>query len=108
MDKPIVWIGPSNKAVRRFPIQARKEAGYQLYRLQQGLDPTDFKPMQSIGSGTFEIRLHRPHEHRIIYVAKFHEAIYVLHAFNKKTQQTAKREIEAAKKAYNEMIQQRK
>ena len=64
--------------------------------------------MRSIGPGTFEIRLHRPHEYRVIYVAKFQEAIYVLHAFGKKTQQTAKREIEAAKKAYCEMIQWRK
>ncbi len=64
--------------------------------------------MQSIGSGVFEIRLHRPHEYRIIYVAKFQEAIYVLHAFGKKTQKTVKREIEAANKAYVEMIQRRK
>ncbi len=108
MDKPLVWLGNSKKTVRRFPVQTRQEAGYQLYRLQQGLSPNDFKPMQTIGVGTFEIRLHRPHEHRIIYVAKFQEAIYVLHAFEKKTQKTAKKEIAIAKDAYQEMVARRK
>ncbi len=108
MDKPIVWLAASIKLVRAFPIQARKEAGYQLYRLQQGLTPTDFKPLQNVGPGSFEIRLHRPYEHRVIYVTKFQEAVYVLHAFEKKTQKTAKREIEIARKAYVEMLGRRK
>jgi phage-related protein len=63
--------------------------------------------MTSIGSGVIEIRLHRPHEHRIIYVSKFGEAVYVLHAFEKKTQKTAKKEIEVAQRAYQALLRQR-
>lgn len=108
MRKPLTWLGSSNKIIRKFTTEARKEAGYQIYRVQQGLAPTDFKPMPSMGVGVFEIRLHRPHEHRVIYVTKFQEAVYVLHAFEKKTQKTAQREIEITKQAYKEMLVRRK
>jgi len=64
--------------------------------------------MPSIGPGVIEIRLHRPHEHRVIYVSKFGEAVYVLHAFEKKTQKTAHREIEAGRRAYQALLIQRR
>jgi len=95
--KHLTWLGSSLDDVKAFPEGARKEAGYQLHRVQQGLDPSDWKPMKAIGGGVREIRLHGESEHRVIYVAKFEESVYVLHGFTKKTQTTAKRDIELAK-----------
>ena len=108
MDKPITWMGSSKGKIRGFPLRARQQAGYQLWRVQQGLLPTDWKPMASIGSGAAEIRLHEPHEHRVIYVAKFGEAVYVLHVFAKKTRKTEKRDIETARKAYQAVLELRR
>ena len=80
-----------------FPIEVRRQAGYQLYRVQNGLPPDDWKPMVGIGPGVREIRVRgQDGAFRIIYVATFPDAIYVLHAFQKKTQQTARRELELA------------
>lgn len=101
-------MGRSREAVSDFPDEARREAGFQVFRVQEGLFPTDWKPMKSAGSGVFEIRLHRPHEHRVLYVAKFPEAVYVLHAFEKKTQKTSQGEIEIARENYKTMLALRK
>ena len=92
--KPIIWIGTSLDDLRRFPEKARHRAGYQLYRIQQGLMPSDWKPMPIIGSGILEIRIHTERQHRVFYIAKFEEAVYVLHAFEKKTQRTSKRDLD--------------
>ncbi len=70
--------------------------------------PSDWKPMAGIGYGAMEIRLHEPHEHRVIYVAKFEETVYVLHAFEKKTRKTDKRDVEIARKAYREVLNLRR
>jgi phage-related protein len=93
-DKKIVWIGSSRDDVRRFPREARRKAGYQLRLVQQGKEPDEFKPMPSIGAGAYEIRIQVGDAYRVFYVAKFEEAVYVLHAFQKKTQKTARRDIE--------------
>ena len=106
--KRIVWLGNSIYSIRKFPKEARDDAGYQLFQVQQGLDPDDWKPMKSVGSGAMEIRIHHPFEHRVIYVSKFEDRIYVLHAFSKKTQKTLKKEIEIAKKAYEGLMSQRR
>lgn len=108
MDKPITWMGGSRSRARNFDVRARQQAGYQLRRVQQGLLPSDWKPMGSIGPGVMEIRLHEPHEHRVIYVAKFGEAVYVLHAFEKKTRKTDKQDVEIARKAYREVLNLRR
>lgn len=108
MVKTIYWIGRSREVICRFVKSARAQIGYQLYRVQRGLAPTDWKPLKSVGPGAIEIRLHQPHEHRLVYVAKFGNAIYVLHAFEKKTQKTPKRDIEIAKKNYKELLRQLK
>lgn len=94
--KPVVWLGDSLDEVRRFPVDARRAAGYQLDRVQHGLEPTDGKPMASIGTGVREIRIHIGSEYRVIYVAKYADAVYVLHAFVKKSQRTAKRDLDLA------------
>lgn len=105
--KPVVFMGSTKNVIRRFPYDAKKEAGLQLQRVQAGSEPADWKPMAAVGPGAKEIRIHHPHEHRVIYVAQFPEAVYVLHAFGKKTQQTPDRHIERARAAYAEVKSRR-
>jgi phage-related protein len=101
--KKIEWIKGSRRSLKAFPDEARYQAGSELLRVQEGKLPSDWKPMRGIGTGAIEIRIHMPHEHRVVYVAKFEEGIYVLHCFEKKTQRTAQKEIEIARSAYAEM-----
>lgn len=96
-------MGQSLDALQNFPTTARREAGYQLDRVQRGYDPKDWKPMSTIGQGVREIRINEQGQYRIIYIAKFEEAIYVLHAFQKKTQKTNKHDIEIAKGALQQV-----
>lgn len=102
--KEIEFIGRSLEAIRDFSVDAKREAGYQLDRVQRGLDPTDWKPMTTIGQGVREIRIKEDGQWRIIYIAKFENAVYVLHAFRKKTQKTTKSDIDAAKRALSEVV----
>lgn len=106
-DKPLVWLGSSLARVRAFPQHARATAGFQLRRLQSGLTPNDWKPVSSIGPGTCEIRIRTSLEHRILYVAKFAEAVYVLHAFQKKTQRTPASDMELAQRRYQDLLRRR-
>lgn len=106
--KAVTWIGSSLEDLKTFPDEAKQEAGYQLHRLQLGELPTDWKPMSSIGSGAQEIRIFEASgAFRVIYVAKFEEAIYVLHAFQKKTQRTAPADIQLARTRYRDLIKDR-
>ena len=88
-DKPLIWLGSSLRDVQGFPALARRLAGFQLRRVQQGLDPDDWKPMRTVGPGVREIRIHGAGAHRVFYVTTRPEGIYVLHAFEKKTQRTS-------------------
>ena len=106
--KPITWLGDSLEQVRGFPDDARREAGFELGEVQKGLDPSDWKPITVVGSGVKEIRIHTENEYRVLYVAKFAEAAYVLHAFTKKTQQTQKKDIDLAGQRYRELVSERK
>jgi phage-related protein len=108
MLKRIEWIKSSRQIIRKFPKEAKQQAGAELQRVQEGKEPTDWRPMPSVGTGVIEIRIHEPQEYRVLYVAKFPEAIYVLWCFIKKTKKTPKMEIEIARKAYGEMQKQRK
>lgn len=106
--KKVVWIGSSHKDLCAFPEDAKATAGYQLHLLQIGEQPQDWKPMPSIGGGVQEIRIHEASgAFRVIYVAKFEEAVYVLHAFQKKTQKTALHDIELARERFRAMLQER-
>jgi phage-related protein len=96
-DKILIWIGASFEDLRDFPADARRAAGYELRRVQRGLMPTDWKPMASVGPGVNEVRIRTGAEHRVLYVAKFEEAIYVLHAFEKKSRQTRDTELTLAR-----------
>ena len=107
-DKPLRWVGASLEDLRAFPEAARREAGYQLRRLRQGLRPGDWKPMPSVGPGGAEIRIHSGVEHRVFYVAKYEEAIYVLHAFEKRTRQTRQADLELATKRLADVIRSRR
>lgn len=84
--KRLRFIGSSLDDMRNFPADARRQAGFELDAVQRGLEPSDWKPMTGIGTGVREIRIHVLGEWRVIYVAKIEDAIYVLHAFQKKTQ----------------------
>lgn len=94
--------------VKAFPIEARKDIGYQLYRIQEGLEPSDWKPINNVGIGVREIRIHAGNEYRVIYVAKYDEAIYVLHAFVKKTTRTPKSDISLATERLRQLLKLRK
>ena len=99
--KEIDFKGDSLDRIRRFPDDAKGEAGYQLDKVQRGEDPFDWKPMPSVGVGVKEIRIHAiDGAYRVIYVAKFANYIYVLNAFEKKQQKTPQGEIDLAKKHY--------
>jgi phage-related protein len=107
--KPVTFLGDARKALRRFPIAARREAGFLIDLLQHGEQAPDWKPMTSIGPGVAELRIRdSTGAFRVIYVAKFEEAVYVLHAFQKKTQRTAKGDIELARDRYRELLDMRK
>ena len=108
MDKRLLWLGSSRRDIRAFPNAARRIAGFQLFRVQQGLQPNDWKPMTSIGSGVREIRIHTEREHRVCYVARFSEGIYVLHAFEKRTRKTVGGEIGLARARYRELLEYRR
>jgi len=103
--KRIQFLGDSLKSLREFPEDAKHDLGYQLDKVQRGEQPDDFKPMPSIGKGVEEIRVRDDSGiYRVIYTARLADAVYVLHAFQKKTQTTAKRDIALASKRYAELM----
>ena len=63
--------------------------------------------METVGAGVREIRIHAETGYRVLYVAKFSEAVYVLHGFDKKTQRTPKTDIDLARKRYRELLTER-
>ena len=110
-EKPISWRGSSFRDLcddDLFPVDARREAGRQLCQVQFGLDPDHWKPFNEVGSGTKEIIIDvKDGWYRVMYVAKFAEAIYVLHCFKKKTNATSKQDKAVAKARYDGVIQER-
>ena len=100
--KEIEFVGSSLDDLRDFPDGARRDAGFQLDKVQHGEDPDDWKPFAPIGPGTREIRIAEDGDaFRVMYVVKFENQVHVLHCFEKKTQKTAKKDIELAKKRYS-------
>lgn len=96
--KPIFFIGSSRDDLREFPVEVRKAVGGELLRVQNGLMPVDFKPLKGVGKGAYEIRVQLHGAWRVIYVARFADAVYVLHAFEKKTRKTSQNDLELAKR----------
>jgi phage-related protein len=97
MRRRIVFLGDALARLRDFPEGARKEAGVQLHKLQLGLEPSDWKPMPGVGPGVREVRVREEGgAFRVLYVTRTEDAIHVLHAFQKKTQRTAKNDLDLA------------
>ncbi len=101
--KPINFHGDSLDRLRQLPEPAKKRAGYQLWRVQNGLDPVDWKSLPTVGKGVREIRIKYKGEYRIIYIASMRNAVHVLHVFQKKTGKTPQREIALAEKRLKEI-----
>lgn len=105
--KPLVWMGSAKAALLAFPDLARREAGHDLWFVQTGQAPRSWRPMADVGQGVVELRVHCGTEHRVFYVAKFDEAIYVLHAFEKRSQATNKNDLAIGRRRYREVIARR-
>jgi phage-related protein len=101
--KLLNFVGSSLDDLRNFPDEARRAAGFELRAVQNGLEPSNWKPMQIIGPGVKEIRIRVLGEWRIIYIAKFRDAVYVLHAFQKKTRKTSQHDIDLARQRYGQI-----
>lgn len=103
-----MWVGSSLDELRAFPEDARRVAGFQLRRVQQGLQPNDWKPMTTVGTGVEEIRVHAGRQHRVFYIARFEDCIYVLHAFEKRSRKTPGTEIDVARNRLREVLKARR
>jgi phage-related protein len=106
-DKPLVWLGSARRDLRAFPSDARRRSGFQLRKVQQGLDPDDWKPMTNVGPGVREIRIQTELAHRVFYLATFEEAVYVLHAFEKRTRKTPAPDVTLARDRYRGLLKKR-
>lgn len=107
--KEIRWIGSSYDDLVKFPGEPRRDAGFQLSKVQAGLEPEDWKPFDDVGPGTREIRIRDASSiFRVMYVAKFEEAVYILHCFQKKTQVTSKRDKDIAAARYRAVVNARR
>lgn len=109
--KKLEWVGPARGELLAFPPLARRKAGVNLNLVQRGSEPEDWKPMQGVGPGACEIRIRSydggTTQYRVVYVAKFPEAIYVLHAFDKKTEQTPLHNLKLAAARYRQLVAER-
>lgn len=110
-EKPIRWMGSARRDLAAFPDEARRAVGYNLRLVQNGLMPEDWKPVETVGAGTYEIRVKSPPpdaaQYRVFFVAKFEEAVYVLHAFEKKSRKTSRHDLELGRARYAEMVADR-
>jgi phage-related protein len=105
--KPVEFRGSSLDDLRAFPLAARREAGHQLDQVQNGQDPDDWKPMNPVGQGVREVRIRDASgAFRIIYIAKFASAVYVLHCFQKKAEKTSKADLDLATKRYRDLLKE--
>jgi phage-related protein len=99
--KPVRFVGSAKDDLSAFPKSARTRAGHELFMVQAGRNPDDWKPMPTVGSGACEIRVRdEAGAFRVIYVAKFEDAVYVLHSFRKKTRKTSHADLELARERY--------
>ena len=105
--KQLLWLGDSLVELKAFSDEARRSAGHQLGLIQWGLDPLDWKSMENFGAGVKEIRIRVESTYRVLYVAKFIEAVYVLHAFVKKTPKTSKKDIDLSIARYKALTKER-
>jgi len=110
-EKPVRWMGSARRDLAAFSEDVRRAAGHHLRLVQNGAMPEDWKPLETVGPGTYEMRVKTPRpnpaQYRILFVAKFEEAVYVLHAFEKKSRKTSRHDIELGRIRYAEMLADR-
>ncbi|SEC34929.1 Phage-related protein [Rhizobiales bacterium GAS188] len=110
MDEPAKTVnfrGTALDDLRAFPEAARREAGYQIDKVQNGRDPTDWKAVNTVGRGAREIRIwDAGGAFRVLYVAKFADSVYVLHCFQKKTQATSRADLDLAARRYRDLLRE--
>ena len=107
--KPVHFIGSSREDIRRLPESGQETAGFQLFKVQQGREPNDWKPIPTVGPGVQEIRVRDERgAYQVFYVAKFEEAVYVLHVFQKHSQKTAEPDLELGKSRYADLVKWRR
>ena len=106
--KPVLWVADAQKVVRAFPKPVKVDFGTELMRLQAGMNPSDWRPMPTVGAGVSEIRVQYNGQWRLMYVAKFDEGIYVLHAFRKTTQKTSMADVDTARSRLSDLIKERR
>jgi len=94
----VAWLGDSREVLRAFPAGAQQDLGYALYQVPLGQVPPDSKPMKTVGPGVYELG-NRTSVHRIgsFYLKKIANVVYVLHCFEKRTGQTAEKDIQVAR-----------
>jgi phage-related protein len=103
--KPVIWMGSSKADLKAFPAAVIDDMGHQLFLVQCGLEPDDWKPMTTVGTGVREIRVKDVAGiFRTVYLATRAEAVYVLHCFQKKTQRTAQRDVELAQRRLQDIL----
>ncbi len=108
-EKEIRWAGSAFDDLLAFPDEARRHAGFQLSKVQAGLNPDDWKPFEAVGAGTREIRIRGTSgAYRVMYIARFEEAVYVLHCFRKKTQATSRQDKAIATARYRAVVNARR
>jgi phage-related protein len=109
MNEAGSFVGTSRENLRQLPESVQETAGFQLFKVQQGKEPDDWKPMPTVGPGVQEIRVRDERgTYRVFYVAKFEEAVYVRHVFEKRSQKTGKTDLELGKDRYADLLRWRK
>lgn len=104
--KRVRFMGSAKNDLSAFPKAARNRAGHELLMVQLGREPDDWKPMASVGPGVCEIRVRDPEgAFRVVYIASFEDAVYVLHAFQKKSQKTSRTDLKLARRRYRDARQ---
>ncbi len=107
--KPVHFVGTFREDIRELPDSAQETAGFQLFKVQRGKEPDDWKPMPTVGSGVQELRVRdESGAYRVFYVAKFEEAVYVLHVFEKRSQKTARTDLDLGKSRYADLLKWRR
>jgi len=107
--KSVHFVGTSRGDIRQLPDSAQETAGFQLFKVQQGKELDDWKPMPTVGPGVQGIRIRDDRgAFRVFYVAKFEEAVYVLHVFQKRSQKTARADLDLGKSRYVDLLKWRR
>ena len=106
-ERAVVWLGSSLRDLRRFDPLGRRAIGRLIRLLQEGTEPSDWKPLTTVGRGVIELRAHADGEQRVVVVARFAEAVYVLHAFEKTSRKTSRRDLDVARWRYRDLMAER-